>query len=352
MTSKNKLAALVMLLIGVAIFAWEGRNINFHTIIHNLITLNWWWLLVGVIVMFVSWVMETFVLQIMTRNKHDHLPFGEAVRIPLIEQLFNAITPFATGGQPAQLIAMMQSGIEGGRASSVLLMKFIVYQFMVLINFILTMVIGFNRVAGQIGPLAWLIAFGLVMHVSVIIGLLLVMYYNRFTKRLVALFLIPVGWFVGKKRRAQMATELDDKIDTFYEESLELKREKKKVAKACVLTLLQLLAYYSVPYFVLLALHVPHVDFLQVLSMHVMIVMIVSLFPIPGGSGGAEYSFKTIFATYIAAPAKLVLAMLLWRLLTYYLGMLMGVVAMAIRPRRLALMDNTVVKASAVKDED
>ncbi|WP_155287928.1 lysylphosphatidylglycerol synthase transmembrane domain-containing protein [Lacticaseibacillus zhaodongensis] len=349
MTSKNKLAALVMLLIGVAIFVWEGRNTDFHTIIHNLITLNWWWLLVGVLAMFVSWLMETLVLQVMIRNKQDHLPFKEAVRIPLIEQLFNAITPFATGGQPAQLIAMMQSGIEGGRSSSVLLMKFIVYQFMVLINFILTMVIGFSKVAGSIGPLAWLIAFGMVIHVSVIVGLLLVMYYNRFTKQLVALFLIPVGWFVGKKRRAEMALSLDTKIDTFYQESLQLKREKKKVLKACVLTLLQLLAYYSVPYFVLLALHIPHVDFVQVIVMHVMIVMIVSLFPIPGGSGGAEYSFKTIFATFITVPAKLVLAMLLWRVLTYYLGMLMGVIAMAIRPRRLAMMDNTI---SQTKNEE
>ena len=336
MTSKNKLAALIMFLIGAAIFLWEGRHTDVHHIMRDLLHLNWWWLLLGVLVMLLSWVFETFVLQILVRTENEQLPFREALRVPLVEQLFNSITPFATGGQPSQLFAMIQSGVEGGKASSVLLMKFIVYQFMVLINFVCTMIVGFQRIAAHFGALAWLIAFGMLIHVVVIVGLLLVMYYYKFTKKLVAALLVPVGWILGQKRRQELALELETKIDTFYQESLHLKREKTKVVKACVLTLVQLLLYYSVPYFVLLALHVPQVNLVQVMVMHVMIVMIVSLFPIPGGSGGAEYSFKTIFATFMVGPAQLVLAMMLWRFLTYYMGMILGIVAVAVKPRRKA----------------
>ena len=85
-----------------------------------------------------------------------------------------------------------------------------------------------------------------------------------------------------------MQLDLDHKIDTFYAESLHLKREKVRVIKACFLTLIQLLLYYAVPYFVLLALGVNHVSIVEVIVLHVMIVMIVSLFSIPGGAGGAE----------------------------------------------------------------
>ncbi len=335
MTSKNKLAALVMFAIGAGIFAWESRHTNLKHMMHQLAHLNWWWILVGMIMMLGSWLIETVIVQVFVRQEHVRLPFREAIRVPLVEQLFNAITPFSTGGQPAQLYALLQSGVEGGRASSVLLMKFVVYQLMVLVNFILTIIIGFNWIADQIGPLKWLIIFGMVIHVVVIVGLLLVMYRYGFTKRLVALALIPVGWVLGHERAAGVALRAEEKIDTFYQESLHLKREKKKVGKAAILTLLQLFMYYSVPYFVLLALHVNHVNFIRVLVLHVMIVMIVSLFPIPGGSGGAEYSFSRIFATFMTNSAQLVLAMLLWRLLTYYLGMILGIVAVAIRPSRL-----------------
>ncbi|MDN6716365.1 MAG: flippase-like domain-containing protein, partial [Lacticaseibacillus paracasei] len=106
-----------------------------------------------------------------------------------------------------------------------------------------------------------------------------------------------------------------------------------RVIKACLLTLVQLLLYYAVPYFVLLSLGVSHVSIVEVIVLHVMIVMIVSLFPIPGGAGGAEYSFKTLFATYVASPSKLILGMLLWRFLTYYLGMICGIIAMAFPPK-------------------
>ncbi len=161
MTSKNKLVAVLMVFVGVVIFAWESRTLNPHQVVRELTHLNMWWLLVATLMMLGSWVVETVVLQVLLRHEGEKLmPFGNALRVPLVEQLFNSITPFAAGGQPAQLVAMLQSGVEGGRASSVLLMKFIVYQFMVLINFVFTIVVAFRTVAVHFGALAVLIAFG------------------------------------------------------------------------------------------------------------------------------------------------------------------------------------------------
>ncbi|KRL86592.1 lysylphosphatidylglycerol synthase transmembrane domain-containing protein [Lacticaseibacillus pantheris] len=345
MTSKNKLVAIIMVIVGIAIFAWESRTLNPHQVVRQLTHLNVWWLLVAVTMMLGSWVMETFVLRVLLRHEGEQsMPFGHALRVPLVEQLFNAITPFAAGGQPAQLVAMLQSGVEGGRASSVLLMKFIVYQFMVLINFVFTIFVAFRTVAMHFGALAFLIAFGMIIHVSVIVGLLLVMYYYRFTRKLLHWAMKPVGWFIGHERRDVKELELVAKIDTFYAESLHLKRAKKKVFRAAILTMIQLLMYYSVPYFVLLSLHVTDVDIIEVMALHVMIVIITSIFPIPGGSGGAEYSFKTIFSMYIGNPATMVLAMLLWRFLTNYLGMICGIGAIAVRPRQKPMSTEKLLK--------
>lgn len=336
MSRGNKIAALVMVLFGVGIFAFEMRTVDLRAVVHSLATMNLWWLLGGLLVMIGSWVVESFVVRMFVEHDGERLSFKSAFRVPLVEQLFNNITPFASGGQPAQLVALMQAGVEGGRASSVLLMKFIVYQFMVLINFVFTLIVGFNQVASRFGALSLLIVFGFVIHVTVIIGLLLVMYYYRFTKKLVAWFVHIAGWFISDERQARLQAKMDEKIDTFYAESLHLKQAKQKVLKASVLTFIQLLLYYSVPYFVLRSFGIAHVSLVEVMVMHVMIVMIVSLFPIPGGTGGAEYSFKTLFSTFVPGQAQLVLAMLLWRLLTYYLGMLLGGVALAVTPDRMA----------------
>ncbi len=142
----------------------------------------------------------------------------------------------------------------------------------------------------------------MIIHVTVIVGLLLVMYYYRFTRKLLHWAMKPVGWFMGAERRDVKELEWVAKIDTFYAESLQLKQAKRKVIWASILTMVELLMYYSVPYFVLLSLHVSDVNIIEVMALHVMIVIITSIFPVPGGSGGAEYSFKTIFFDVYRQP--------------------------------------------------
>ncbi|MFD1464638.1 YbhN family protein [Lapidilactobacillus mulanensis] len=336
MNRKNKLALGLMVLLGGWIFWHEGKEINFHQVIKGLAHLQWYWLVVAVLLMLLSFVAEAAVLKTLLEKKGEpKQPRWNLLRVPPIQAVFNAITPFSSGGQPAQLVALLKIGYEGGRASSVLLMKFVIYQLMVLINFILTMFIGFHQVVMQFHGLAWLIAFGFTIHVITIGTLLMIMFYYSFTKGLTRGFFQLLGKIFKTPRIQKWSDQAMLKIETFHQESIQLKREKKKVLRAAILTLVQLMAYYLIPYFVLLALNVAHVDLITVFSMHVMIVMITSIFPVPGGAGGAEYSFKTLFSLFIPSQTLLILGMFLWRFITFYLGMILGIIATSIPPKRM-----------------
>ena len=133
----------------------------------------------------------------------------------------------------------------------------------------------------------------------------------------------------------KLQATLNEKIDTFYQESLKIKSEYGKMAKVSLITLLQLGFYYLIPYFIMLSLGIDGLNVLMVVSLNVLIFMVISLFPIPGGTGGAEYSFSVLFSSFIASGSKLVLAMLLWRILTYYFGMFAGMFALMIKPDRV-----------------
>lgn len=341
MSRKNKIALVIMIALGGVIFWREAQETNFQQVQRGLAHLQWTWLIVAIGLMLLSFAAESLVLKTLIKKPNEpKQPAWNFLRVPPIQALFNAITPFSSGGQPAQLVALLQVGYEGGRASSVLLMKFIIYQLAVLVNFVLTMVIGFRQVVDQFSGLAVLIASGFILHVVTIGMLLMIMFYYRFTKGVVLGFFNLLARFIHSPKIMQWSDKAMQKIETFHEESIQLKREKKKVFQAAILTMLQLIAYYLIPYFVLLALNVPHVNLLTVFCMHVMIVMITSIFPIPGGTGGAEYSFKTLFATFIPGQTALILGMLLWRLITFYLGMVLGIVAMSIRPRKVSSRSN------------
>ena len=133
-----------MILAGLVIFGYSLRGVNLHQVSHDILNLNVGWLLVALLCIILYLGFEAVATKVLVESNGDRLSWKDAIRIPLIEQLFNGLTPFSSGGQPAQLVALMQSGIEGGRASSVLLMKFVVFQSMVVLNFIFSLLIGFQ----------------------------------------------------------------------------------------------------------------------------------------------------------------------------------------------------------------
>lgn len=335
MSRKNKFTFILMVLIGILIIGYSMRDVKLRVLIHDFFTLDPLWLLVsfGCICMYL--LVEAVITKVLVSNRVTSFTFKDALRVPLVEQLFNGITPFSSGGQPGQLVVMLQTGIDGGRASSVLLMKFVVYQAMIVVNFFISLIIGFHYVATKMHYLSLFVLFGFLIHFFVIVGLLMVMYWPAFTKKVTKILFHPVKWFVKDEKYYQMRTTLYEKIDNLYEESIRIGRQPKLMFKVVLLTLVQLSFYYLIPYFIMLALGYYNVNVFMVTSLHIMIVMIISLFPIPGGSGGAEFSFESLFQSYISSNSKLVLAMILWRLLTYYFGMIVGAAALLIKPDKV-----------------
>lgn len=335
MSRKNWLVLILMVMAGCGIFAYSMRDQNLHLIMAELKRMNWGWFLVAVACICLYMGLEGVVDKRFLANRYPDFTWKDALRLPPIEQLFNGITPFSTGGQPAQLVALLQSGVEGGMASSVLLMKFVVFQAMIVISFLISLLIGFHYIAEKLQALSLLVILGFVVHLSVIVALLLVMYWYGFTKRAANLLIKPASWFMNSVSYQRMRQKLNEKIDTFYRESIKMKSEYGKLTQVSVVTIAQLFFYYAIPYFIMLALGIHGINFMMVMSLHVLIFMIISLFPIPGGTGGAEYSFAVLFSSFMHSSSKLVLAMILWRILTYYFCMFAGMFCVVLKPDRV-----------------
>ncbi|MHC9533063.1 lysylphosphatidylglycerol synthase transmembrane domain-containing protein [Dellaglioa sp. BT-FLS60] len=335
MTRKNIGLLTLMVIIGIGIFAFSLRNVSIQSLIKDLVHINIWWLLVAILCICMYFILEAFVVKRFVKGQHKKFTFKNAIRIPLIEQLFNGITPFSTGGQPAQLFAMVQSGVDAGRASSILLMKFVVYQAMIVINFVVCLVIGFQYIQDKVHYLMVFVIFGFVIHLAVIVGLLMIMYWYTFTKKLVGVCLSAVKVFIKAERFERLNNSIYSKIANFHQESLRMKNEKKIIFDVFILTFFQLAFYYLIPYFIMLSLGYTSVNVIMITALHVLIVMVISLFPIPGGTGGAEYSFAIVFSSFMTSNSKLVLAMLLWRILTYYVGLFAGMFALVVNPDKV-----------------
>lgn len=332
MNRKNSIYLGIAFLLGFVVIWNELRKVSLNEIYAELVTIKWVWLLVAIVCMLVHWGIEAKITQLFLRRSNPDYTYKNAYRIPLIEHLFNAITPFSTGGQPAQIMALGKSGVDYGVAASVSLMKFVVYQVWIVFNFIICIILGFKWVSDSLQNLSYLILLGFSIHFVVVFCLLMVMFWHSLTKNIVNGMFNLFSLFKLGKKMEKFRQPLLDKMETFYEQSRYMKSQPTLMIKTSLLTILQLLMYYIVPYFVLLSLNTPDVNVFKVIVFHAFIIMIISLFPIPGGTGGAEYSFTLLFGTFIFVKGKLVLAIFLWRIVTYYMGIILGLFALVIKP--------------------
>ena len=335
MNKKHLWGVLIVLAISAFVLYTDLKSTPLSEILGTAHGLNIWALIMVFGLMLLSYVCEAGILATLAHRKDE--PKRSAwsfLRIPIIQALFNAITPMSTGGQPSQLAAMIQMGMEGGRSTSILLMKFIIYQIVVFFAYVFTIIFGFHTVMTKFAGLAVFIAIGFLIHISSIIFLFAIMFAYRFTKRATNWVMDLLGKFMKKERVENWRKATLEKIDTFYAESQKLKKEKNKLVIASVLTILQLLFFYSVPFMVLTALNVP-CSWSSVTQMNIMIIMFMSIIPIPGASGGAEYSFQTLFSTFISSHGALILAMFVWRFATYFFGMILGIFGWIFKPKRI-----------------
>lgn len=282
-----------------------------------------------------SYLCEALILRLLAKRPGEaKRSFWSYLRIPLIQALFNGITPMATGGQPSQLAAMAEMGMPLGRSTSILMMKFICYQLVVLAAYLTAFASGFSLVASKFAGLAIFIFIGFALHVSSIILLLLAMFAHDWTRRMVKKLMAFLGKFLPKDKVQSWEEATLAQVESFYQESQALKKEKQKLWGVLPLTILQLLCYYSAPYLTLYAFGLS-VSYFQVTIMTILIIMFMAVIPVPGASGGAEFSFQTLFASFIAKPGLVVAAMFVWRFATYFFGMILGIFAWSIKPAKI-----------------
>ncbi|BAQ56881.1 lysylphosphatidylglycerol synthase transmembrane domain-containing protein [Lactobacillus acetotolerans] len=341
MNKKHFLGILIVLIISVCVLYADLKTTPINQLIKAAQNINFFALIMVFGLMLLSYVCEATILYVLSYRKNEpKRSKWSFFRIPIIQALFNAITPMSTGGQPSQLAAMVQMGIEGGRATSLLLMKFIIYQIVVFFAYVFAIVTGFHMVATKFSALAAFIVLGFLIHISSIVFLLAIFFAYNWTKKAANWLMNLLEKFISEKRVEKWRKATMEKIDTFYTESQKLKKEKKKLWLSAGLTVLQLLFFYSIPYMVLLTLNV-HANWLAVTQMNIMIIMFMAIIPIPGASGGAEYSFQTLFSTFVSSHGALVLGMFLWRFATYFFGMILGIFGWIFKPKKIKNTKNS-----------
>lgn len=283
------------------------------------------WILAALGLMVVYWVFESLGLHLAVSRFVPTQNPGDTFCATMIGQFFNCITPFSSGGQPMQAWYLVKKGVSLSFASCSLLIKFIVYQFVLTIYSALTLLLCFKSFAGRISSIGWLIFVGFGVNLLVITGLLCLGFLHRPTEKVLygSVSLLKKVKLISEQAASKAKERIQKELMEFYEGFAQIRQDIGGILAMSALTAVQLTAFFLIPLCIFYAFGLGKADVLLMICAGAFVLNFTSFIPLPGAAAGAEIGFHTIFSIFFPTHI-LSVAILFWRLLTFYLPICVG----------------------------
>lgn len=296
---------------------------SFEELTHLIRTAKWRWLAAGFGCMLVYWALDAVILHSIALSMTERQPIRDSIRVTMIGQFFNAITPMAGAGQPVQVYVMAKDGIKPGHAASIIIVKTVLHQLVIVTYSLAAYIFKGGEFAVRIPQFYYFFILGILVNMAFLVFYLLFLFNRQAAKKvLVFVFnLLRRLKFIKKLNEAEK--KLDSELTSFGEGAVVIQRDHKMILMLIIAQILQFSFIFAIPYFIQLALEPQSVPLVNILSAQSMITLISLLVPTPGATGGVEglsYMFYGLFFT----KAFIIPAILIFRILTYYTSVIFG----------------------------
>lgn len=335
MTKKIKIKSVLNITIFIFITAlvlYFLLKDNFKEVINGLLHANVFWIIVAIFFIFGYWFFKSIIFYNFTRKFNKDYKFTKAFKLQLMTNFFNAVTPFSSGGQPFQIYSLKKQGIEITSATNIIVQNFIVYQIALVLFGIISIISNyFFHFFEDVGLLKQLVTMGFIINALITIGLFVIAFAKGFNK-------IVVNWIINLlskikivKNKEKNLENWNTYINNFHNGAKILIANKWFFIKSILCAILALACQYLIPVILLYSTgdYTSFNGFQSIVACSY-VMLIGSFVPIPGGTGGLEYGFMAFYGNFISGTTINVI-LILWRFVTYYLGLIIGAIAVNIK---------------------
>lgn len=341
-SSKKYIVYISILVVVTALAVFFVLKQDPKSVINVILNCNIGWLLVSILGVVFYFLVEGIILMILTRMYKRKYSYFKSILNTMIGTFFSNITPSSSGGQFAQAYTFSKQGVKVTNAASILFMHFILYQIVMVLFSLFILVFKYNDLSmttakinlfGVNFSLISISLIGFVINTFVIVALFLLAFSERLHQ-----FIVTKGIdFLHKikivKDKKEQAIKINTKVETFRLEFKRLTQNWPVLLITSILFLIKLIIISSIPYFLAKSMGLEFsstnefINIVDTTSMTWLVSSITQMVPIPGGSGGAELVFQNMFGgTFFknATNADISALILLWRSVTFYLGLIIG----------------------------
>lgn len=338
---KSKKSKIINFLFIFAVFVgliiYMINEDGIENIVNVLKNANYGWIVAGLACLLVEWFSEALIMHIPLKKMYPKHKYKLSLQTNIIGRLFNNITPFSSGGQPFIAYILKKHGLRASDTLSVLMMKFVVYQIGLFTWAFILLFTNLNFFNNTFGNYIWLVVLGFVMNLIATVFILTAGINKNIILKIAKPF-IKLGSKIkiGKRRLVKdydaTLIKIDGSISNYSDQFNKMKGEKKILLKMFAIQMVQLLAYFSIPFMIYQAFGNVGTSYIQVVLVQAFLLLVMSFIPTPGSGLGAEGGFALFYRTIFATGLNL--AILFWRLYTFYLPIIVGVLVFVAMNRK------------------
>jgi uncharacterized protein (TIRG00374 family) len=314
------IVAILVLTFTVLFYSLYDKDnpIDFSYFLH----MEWGWLLFGIVFLMLSVLCEARSLGLILRAIGHRRSLKDCTVYASSDIYFSAITPSASGGQPAAAFYMTKSGIPISQSSAVLVLNVSIYTVGLLVVSAIAFIarpeyyMSFNTTTKVC---VWL---GIGFHGLLILACLLFMFSRKIVLllgKLVIALLCKLRIFKDKEERLETFRA---SLETYRSCLSIVRKDPKLLLRLLFYSVAQRLLLMPITYLVFRAMGV-EASFLDVVIMQIYCTVGASSIPLPGAVGISESLHMMVFTPFIADNNLRMFSMVLTRSVSSYLSILL-----------------------------
>ena len=309
---------VICLCVGIVCFFFFSED-GLRDLLQSGQGIIWQWIVVAVISQLVYMFTETTVIYLFIRERYKNFSYLNALKVSFTGLFWSAVTPSSTGGQPMQIYLLHSMNVEIGYATSRLMQKFLVYQVVLTLISIISVILNFGYILtnDNIVFMIILLVFGFVSQLAVTLVIVMFSFSPNISRKFIMFFAKVLGKIRIVKNLDSKISDIDKQLDTFHSSNKNIYKKPKLLISAVILTFVQFIAMFLVPYFIYLSFGLTDIGPVQIATSQAFVNLMSGMIPIPGASGAAELGYTAFFgAIFVGGTLKS--SALIWRVINYY----------------------------------
>lgn len=314
--------SFVVVLVAITMIALLNSNkeLNYQSLKEFFSQCNYWYI-VWAFGFFLAFVLfEALSLHIILKKFGYKPKITSSIAYSTSDIYYSAITPSASGGQPASAYYMVKDGVSGGTSGFSLIFNLVGYTAALLILGVVAFVIDFNMFLDFVPFVKFLIVFGFVAQVGLLIFFVLCMRKHRQVMAFCGFCVNVLNKLHIIKNKDKWMGRVGRIVVKYKGCYNDFKKNRKTLFWVILCNVAQRLSQIMIS--VMVCKSVVDCNMVDVFAMQAFVVLGYNSLPLPGGIGAYEYLYLKVYGSYFSV-SFIVVAMMVTRIISYYLSMIL-----------------------------